>query len=255
VKRRAVVCTHRKTGTVWMRRTFRDICAATNVAYFRLLERYDEPPDFEPPAVILAMDARWSRHVPERLRRADDRFLHLIRDPRDVIVSAAHYHRTTNETPFLVPREEFGGLTYQQAINGLPDDCARYLFEMDHDSKKTLRHMAGWNYSRPDCFELRYEDLMADAEADLFGRAAAHLGFEDDELPTVKELFLKNSLFAGTPARSDHIRSGALRQWESAYDRPLAGAFLDRFGDILIRLGYERDDSWVGALAEDVTSA
>jgi hypothetical protein len=247
MNRRAIVCTHHKAGTVWMRRTFRDICAARGIAYFRMPGRYKTPATFETPIVLMDSNSRWSgpRWDEDFPGGHDDRRLHLIRDPRDVVISAAHYHCTTSETPFRAARAEFDGATYQQTIAGLGDDRARFVFEMDHYSKMTLRLMAKWDYQRPDCFELRYEDLIVDREGALFARAAAHLGFGPEEIDEVKALFVKNSIF---PARPEHIRSGAVAQWRSAYDRETGEAFLERFGDILIKLGYERDDSWAGAL-------
>ena len=101
-----------------------------------------------------------------------------------------------------------------RTIAGLGDDRARFVFEMDHYSKMTLRLMAKWDYQRSDCFELRYEDLIADREGALFARAAAHLGFGPEEIDEVKALFVKNSIFQ-TPSRPEHIRSGAVAQWRT----------------------------------------
>ena len=250
MKSRAIICTHHKAGTVWMRRTFRDICSAQGIAYFRIPGKYKTPALFQAPIVLVDSNSRWSGPHWDRAFPGgeDDRRLHLIRDPRDVIISAAHYHCTTTESPFLVAREEFGGATYRQTIAALPDDRARFRFEMDHHSKRVLGDMAAWDYARPDSFELRYEDLMEDRDAELFGRAAAHLGFAGESLEGARRMFLKNSLFEGSPARPAHIRSGKTGQWRDAYDRATAEAFLERFGDILVRLGYEKDDSWIERL-------
>jgi hypothetical protein len=64
------------------------------------------------------------------------------------------------------------------------------------------------------------------------------------------ELFLETSLFPNRPIPQghDHIRNGRPEQWRTAYRRWHGEQFVEVLGDCLIRLGYERDNSWVDRL-------
>jgi hypothetical protein len=48
------------------------------------------------PFILMNHNSIFSQHAKE-LRREDVRILHLIRDPRDVLISAMHYHKGTSK--------------------------------------------------------------------------------------------------------------------------------------------------------------
>ena len=127
MRRRAVIHTHHKTGTVWMRKTFRQIGVALKIPVAGLSQKSVLDIDFSKPMIALDPTSRFpvSRWQEVAGTRESDRFFHLIRDPRDVIISAAHYHTKTDEPGFHVARDKFDGQTYQQKINGLGSDRER----------------------------------------------------------------------------------------------------------------------------------
>jgi hypothetical protein len=185
---------------------------------------------------------------PDELLSIDFRGLHLIRDPRDVVLSATRYHLDSTEKWLHVPDGRFGGLTYQQRIGGLePRD--QFLFEMQGMSNLTIRGMAAWRYDDPRFFEARYEDLIEDQGPDLFAAVLSFLGFDGLETEAGVEIFRRWSM-AGKqiPSGHPHIRSAAKQQWKTAYRRWHGERFIDAFGDCLIVLGYEADHSWVNDL-------
>lgn len=170
-----------------------------------------------------------------------DRMLHVIRDPRDIAISSMHYHQKSDEKWLHRPDERFGGKTYQQTLNSLPDDKARMIFEMDHSSGETIRGMCAWPYGRADCFETKYETLLTKGEVE-FEKAACHLGLTGAEVDVAVSEFLENSLFGGARdkiGKHVHTRSGATEQWRDVFDDDLTRAFLHRFPTALSRLSYE----------------
>jgi hypothetical protein len=251
--RRAIIATHHKTGTVWMASTFRGICRALDLPFALFTRGTVEAAGVGGPSVLIDHHAIWYGAAASRWHREDDRVFHLVRDPRDVVISAMHYHRTAKEPWLHAPKDEFGGLSYRQKLDGFASDGERYLFEMSHSAGRTIAAMTNWNYERPECFECRYEDLIEDTDAALFTDALRHLGFQGKELNMGRRQFRRHAIFAGKAAkvadrRAAHVRSGATGQWRSVFDRALGEAFITRFGDALVRLGYERDDSWLQSL-------
>lgn len=259
MKHVAVIATHHKTGTVWMRTVFQRIAKKIGIKFLFVQELAGTgPAALDVPSIVLAdhsvfPNCRWM------LKHPQTRILHLIRDPRDVVVSAMHYHRTAIEPWLHKPWRSFGGMTYQEKINSLEDDQARYIFEMQNSARQVIRAMRKWNYKRKNAIECKYEDLIADYEAKKFTEVLRNLGFEDHELKICRKVFLAKSLFGKNKKNGhQHIRSGEGQQWKSAFNAELAEQFIARFDDVLVDLGYEADNAWIGklrsSLEEDVLS-
>ncbi|MGD0190893.1 MAG: sulfotransferase domain-containing protein [Rhizomicrobium sp.] len=250
VKFCAVVATHHKTGTAWMQSVFRRIARVLDVGFVEI-DRRDglESGSLIVPSILFNTHSAFSG-CQWILDHPQCRLFHLIRDPRDVIVSAMHYHRAAAEPWLHEPRADFGGKTYQMFANGLPDDQSRYVFEMQHGAGNAIKAMRRWQYDRENTFECRYEDLISDTNSEKFAGVLRHLGFEDDEMTRCRRIFVRNSLFGSRKKKghSLHVRSGRARQWETTFNAELASAFVDLFGDVLIELGYEPDNSWVATL-------
>ncbi len=246
VKQVAVIATHHKTGTVWMRSVFQRIAKNLKLKFSFVEELQGTKPEaLTVPSIILAdhsafPNCRWL------LKHPESRLFHLIRDPRDIVVSAMHYHRTAAEPWLHKPWRSLGGMTYQDKINSLQDDQARYVFEMRNIAKQTIKAMRKWNYKRANSFECRYENLIDDREMTIFTEALLHLGFERHELEMCCNVFRKKSLFGLRKESSNgHVRSGAAQQWKKVFNSELANEFVAQFRNVLVDLGYERDNSWV----------
>ena len=167
-----------------------------------------------------------------------------------MIVSGCFYHQTSEEEWLHSPFKELQGRTYQEALYRCDTLDEKILFEMEHAGKRTIDRMMKWNYALPSFFELKYEDLMSDTDLTLFQKAFTFVGFPESVLPRLLAIAYSKSLFSGQPEKSGHIRSGAARQWEKYFKRRHKDRFLEIFGHVLIRLGYEADDNW--ATSEDM---
>jgi Sulfotransferase domain len=247
MNRRAVVATHHKTGTAWMAKVFKAVALRLSVPLVMMHSKKVLSAPVSIPSIIFNNHSDF-RGVDWLLQDPDTRIFHLIRDPRDVIISAMHYHKTAREPWLHKPRSRFNGMTYQQELNSLPDDRARLIWEMDNTGGRTINAMKAWDYSLEKSCEMKYEELIEDVDAVEFARVASHLGFDYNEVASCQEEFRRRSLFGRKRLpKSIHVRSGMSRQWESVYDLGLAQIFVEKFGTALIDLGYEPDNSWIGA--------
>lgn len=233
---RILVGTHHKTGSVWLHSIFETICNTHSLVYY--LGKQEHLPEY--------FDVFFQSHSWFDLDALDFPFrgVHMIRDPRDVIISGCFYHQVSQEEWLHQPRNDLQGLTYQQKINSYDNLDDQILFEMEHVGAETLNEMLNWDYNQDTFYELRYEDLIGDTELVLFHKVFVHLGFPGQVIPSLLAIAYNKSIFSGEQGLSSHVRSGKIAQWKS-YFRPVhKERFLALFGNALIRLGYEEDDHW-----------
>lgn len=231
-----LVGTHHKTGTKWMLSVFEGISQALGERLHGGRQE-DLPPDAR---VFFQDHSRFDfSGIPRGFRG-----LHVVRDPRDVLLSGARYHARSAEPWLHVRRLRHWGLTYQQAIRRRRGLADAIRFEMDHEGGATVREMLAWDRTRPEFFEAKYEDLVGDGDLVLFRQILLFLGYRAEDLPILERIVREKSLFGGLVRDPGHVSDGRAGQWREIYDERLRQDFVDRFGDALDRLGYDADDSW-----------
>lgn len=233
---RVLVATHHKTGTKWMATIFKKISSKLGLRYY--YGRQENLPE--------GVDIFFQDHSMFDFDRFHDSYrgLHLIRDPRDRIISGCFYHQKSDETWLKVKHKEFGGVSYQEKINGYESLDDRIFFEMEHSGKWTIQEMLAWDYGNPAFMEVKYEDLIGDGDLLLFHQIFTFLGFPGKHIPEILKISYDNSLFSGKLSRSVHLRSGKVRQWEKYFTPEHKTRFMELFKDALIKLGYETGDEW-----------
>jgi hypothetical protein len=173
---------------------------------------------------------------------------HIIRDPRDIIVSGYFYHVWTTEFWANKPWKQLGGKTYKEYMSSLAKDQG-ITSEMVHVGGRTVETIAHWDYHNPRMLEIRYEDLFADPDP-VFAAMFRHYGFPEDRVRRAVELsdahrFEKaTKRKPGEENRSHHARKGVPGDWKNHFTDAHKRLFKERFGDLLVRLGYEKDNDW-----------
>lgn len=253
-----IVGTHHKSGTMWMQASLKTMAKMAGFAYLRYrksLKLLDSLPQLvaERQGVLLRFEE--SSYIrQEDLDNAT--VVHVARDPRDMLVSATHYHQKATEKFLLRPwADQTGTLTYIDHISSLPSFEEKLMFEMDAYSKKVFSEMMRWPYDAKAHHELHFEDLMADTEMTIFRGILNGAGLTPNEVETCLQALWNNSLFGGLASResqdkvryegTNHIRSGTAQQWVSSFTPDIAEAFCERYQPLLERYGYEIDDRWV----------
>lgn len=230
LEQKILVGTFHKTGTVLMRNILKSISEDFGLRFW---EQGPEPAD--------GWDIRF--HGGSNFRHElsyPHRGIIVIRDPRDVVISAAHFHCRGREGWLHKPDIRFGGMTYLDKMNSLPDDDERYIFEMDNFSGPVIREMVERGRARPGFLIVRFEDLVTDVDLVQYRKMFEHLCLPPPMLARWLEVATRYSLFSGQVKPHLHVRSGRPAEWREKFTPRVHDAFRERFGDAAELLGYDR---------------
>ena len=165
----------------------------------------------------------------------------ILRDPRDVVVSHVHY--VTDMEPNHIRHRFYTEVltSFDERLStsslGLPDPELSFP-----DIRARFEPYLGW-LDCPEVLTLRFEDLITDQEAEL-GSILKHAltrGFPVEIDRTAAIQILANSI---DPQRSPTFRSGKVGGWRERFTDENKRIFKETSGDLLVRLGYERDNDW-----------
>ncbi|MCR9260207.1 MAG: sulfotransferase domain-containing protein [Pseudomonadaceae bacterium] len=245
MKFHVVVATHHKSGTNWMGGVFQMIAQELGVPYVHLSQissvrdrqaKVDKAPDpNKSPHIYFYAYGRFPKL---NAGRSKFRGIHVVRDPRDMILSASKYHTWSEETWLHQPLDEFSGLTYQQKINSFKDPIDRLRFEMLNNSSKIIGKMT--EFENYDCMaDVRYEDMRRDMNLLSWHKICLLLGFEAQDLPACFNAFLKHSIQFGEVNSKKHIQDTAVTRWKEKFPAELLEEVDERFEGAIKRFGYE----------------
>lgn len=208
------------------------------------------------------------------------RGVHVIRDPRDIIVSAYFSHRNSHPTGGLAHLEQ-----HRERLRSVSKEEG--LLEEMQFSAHELDTLSAWDYSRPDILELKMEEitndsyrsfidifrflgLIADKErnsargeihsfaSQMRNRVAARsprLTRLSRKIPPTGKMIL-GCVYAnrfevrargrtqGDENEHSHYRKGVHGDWINHFTPHAVEVFKERFGEILVKLGYEDDQDW-----------
>ncbi len=165
--------------------------------------------------------------------------IHLIRDPRDILISAVRYQETTDATWVKKRRADLGGKSVQQVLRDCDTMEAKLMFEMSYVGKDNLERMS--RFERGDVFkDVKYEFLVSDCDLVVTKRIAAHFGFGPRDTELFLDAMMENSLF-GRVRKEDkrHIKDGSASQFVDVYTQKCYDLFGKLgFCEYLDKLGY-----------------
>lgn len=173
---------------------------------------------------------------------------HLIRDPRDVVISGYFYHLWTSEEWVHIPKEKYGNMSYQQYLKSL-DKEQGIIVEMERFFNFPLQDMLAWDYSNPNIIEVKYEDIINN-ERKVFYEIFKHYEFQEFAINKAISIAEKYS-FKQVAKRNigetkvfSHMRSGKPKEWQTFFSEKHKKYCKKLMGDALIALGYETSYDW-----------
>ena len=166
----------------------------------------------------------------------------IYRDPRDVVVSEAHYLTRMNRWHRL-----------HRYFRRLPSDDDRISFSIlgnaaqptpfDYpDVARRFERYRGW-LGREDVMALKYEDLVSDRRADTVRRMVRYYLERTGPIADPDDLVRRALANVDGPA-SHTFRSGKVGGWRDAFGAAHRREMKRVAGDLLIDLGYEASLEW-----------
>lgn len=187
---------------------------------------------------------RWVEKTPNNVRAIgkllawfpNARFVHVIRDGRDVVCSLRHHpkRRIVNGRVVPVTRNNPVSVT---ALRWVEDTGAGLVYR-DH----------------PRVMEVRYEELVREPDR-VFGAVCSFIGerFEPAMLAPGPDASARVSgarpgLNLNNPDAGAGISDRSVGRWARDLKPDERQAFVDIAGELLIKLGYARDHAWINEL-------
>ncbi len=164
----------------------------------------------------------------------------IYRDPRDMLVSQVFFATDMHE--------EHGMHEYYNSLADFSERLKVAIRGIDRDGlymvnvKQRYEGVFEW-LEQTHVMCIRFEDLIDKRDATL----NAMLGEVEKtgyKIPTSREQALSVLVAAIQPGKSHTFRSGKTGGWRAYFSDEHKKLFKDVAGDLLIRLGYEKNDAW-----------
>ena len=209
-----------------------------------------------------------------------DKAFHLIRDPRDIVVSSYFSHLLSHKTDVWKDLEN-----HRIFLNTLSQEDG-LIHEIEECRKQQFTEMAEWDYKQANVLELKFEDFILASEdhwnqiTDFVGipiypgrpnLRSRLVGWSNQRVKKLERRIQmpdwasrRNSLYKGqliqiiqersfhnrsgrTPGEEDvnhHYRKGVAGDWVNYFTDPVKRSFKSHWGELLVDLGYEKDMNW-----------
>ena len=164
----------------------------------------------------------------------------MYRDPRDTLVSQVFFATDMNE--------EHG---MHKHYNSLPDFGARLnvaITGVDRDGlymvnvKQRYDSVFRW-LEQKNVMCIRFEDLINNCDATL-NTMLDEVEKTGYKIPAAREKAISVLIDAINPRKSHTFRSGKTGGWTQHFTEEHKKLFKDVAGDLLVKLGYEKDNNW-----------
>jgi hypothetical protein len=205
---------------------------------------------------------------------------HLVRDCREIVVSGYHYHKKCTEphvvnSSFLTRFEKFRRKTiskytelhflldekwknksYQDILNQIDTETGIHL-EILLKASSSFRRMNRWDYDNPKCLNLKFEEMINDFNNNIKHLLHHYKIHESAQKKIIEKARIKNPLFWNKDKvhQSHHVNSSSIvtqdrkpvfktDKWRDIFTERNKEIFKENFGELLIKLGYEKDNNW-----------
>ena len=111
------------------------------------------------------------------------------------------------------------------------------------DIKKRFNKYKGWINCK-NVFSIKYEDLISEKEKYIMDILKFYKEVSSKEINWEMADIVNTAIEKSAPDKSHTYRSGGKQKWKKYFTEKHKKAFKEIAGDLLIKLGYEKDFNW-----------
>ena len=237
-----LIGTHHKTGTVLLRHILYQVCP---------LLQWRCSIDNNPSTCISSDQARiggmqvcFLQHgirFKVQSSKTPFRFVHVVRDPLEVVLSGYQYHLRTTERWALRPDKRYNGTSYRAYLNSLParEGLRAELKHSLKDALKTMPRLLNRTYALPCTLTVRLEDFERDWRGTT-ARLWDIFGVEDSGVATrLDRAIAKHNVYQSSQPRyfNKHVANVTSRSEMRRIVRDTPDIY-SKIQDVRRRLGY-----------------
>jgi hypothetical protein len=166
--------------------------------------------------------------------------VHVFRDPRDILISAYFSHKNSHSVegwPELVEhRKKLNNSSLKDGLELEMEFCEGFY--------NILR---SWNLNEKNVIQMRMEDITKDITE--LKRVFKFFGWQKalGDSESIWEQFSFKNLSGGRKQGQEdsnhHWRKGVSGDWVNYFD-DIKDTFKEKYGDIVIKYGYEQNNNW-----------
>lgn len=271
---------HHKCASTWIHQIVANACVHLNLRYRAVYN--SQAFDHDLPRFVRENQIQFLTYGNadyQHARQLGDLIgFHVVRDPRDLLVSAYFSHLYSH------PTENWPALAeHRPALQALPQDEG-LLLDMQFN-RRFLDEMYSWDYAAPNVLQLRMEEFVKEPEAN-FRRIFSAMGLLPENIQDQARLLVNKILRrglqwagsqkvlydsilsdkalkeilssqdfkkktggreAGQEDKKSHYRKGVSGDWVNHMKVVHLKYFVEHYNPVLLKLGYESDPNWAEA--------
>jgi hypothetical protein len=164
----------------------------------------------------------------------------IYRDPRDMLISHIFFATEMHEG--------HGMHEYYQTLSDFDERLKVAITGIDKDGlymvsvRQRYEGVFQW-LEQPSVLCIRFEELINDRER-ILNQMLDQVEKTGYEIPTPREKAVEILLETIQPKKSKTFRSGKTGEWKKYFKDEHKSLFKDVAGELLVKLGYEKDNDW-----------
>jgi len=237
-----VVACHHKAGSSYIKKTLEQICRLLNWRIEKF--GYGECPNLiknhSNSCSIYSFSHSNYKIIRSLLQHQLFRqasVVHIVRDPRTLLVSAARYHQDSKEPWLDQPLKKYHQATYRSLMLQQPTFDDQLIFEMRAASRETLLNMSTINCLMPKLICFKLEELSWDRSGHVHSRLAQVLACNPRDERICQQVLIQGS-FVKLPNIPSHSRTGMDLNAHQVYGERASREYKRLYDSLHLRLGY-----------------
>jgi hypothetical protein len=248
---------HHKCGTTWIHGILTEVCLkmTLKIAYVHSARQFEGDIDafVEKNGIDLLTYANADIDLVRRLKTLKG--FHVIRDPRDIVVSSYFSHLYSH------PVDDWAALSRhrERLQTATKEDGLLLDIRFMEDE---LDRLDRWDSTLPGVMELKMEELISDPRMkfmeifrhlDMLDEGSPAPGLETGKIswPALDEILKQKSFTSLSEGRKpgeenvrSHFRKGIAGDWVNHFSGDHKKYFKEKYNHLLVKLGYETDANW-----------